>query len=209
MKIGRNDQCPCGSGKKYKQCCLNKNSMSNEFTEIRKIVSQFDYKEELSDVLCNLLRYMRERSWIGACHASCAALYVALSELGYSPRLCAGEVKAPGFLFDHSWIELDGKIIDLAASMTLMGGGLPVSPPIILDINIATEAKYGLIYGTNNGRGLDAEANMVTTTSFCTYMDNFPREKNGLWGVVEIILDRKFAVKDMRNKYINTKWSHI
>ena len=24
MKIGRNDCCPCGSGKKYKKCCLNK-----------------------------------------------------------------------------------------------------------------------------------------------------------------------------------------
>jgi uncharacterized protein YecA (UPF0149 family) len=23
-KIGRNDTCPCGSGKKYKKCCLNK-----------------------------------------------------------------------------------------------------------------------------------------------------------------------------------------
>jgi len=23
-KIGRNDQCFCGSGKKYKKCCLNK-----------------------------------------------------------------------------------------------------------------------------------------------------------------------------------------
>ena len=23
-KIGRNDQCPCGSGKKYKQCCEQK-----------------------------------------------------------------------------------------------------------------------------------------------------------------------------------------
>ena len=23
MKIGRNDLCPCGSGKKYKYCCLN------------------------------------------------------------------------------------------------------------------------------------------------------------------------------------------
>jgi len=22
MKVGRNDLCPCGSGKKYKQCCL-------------------------------------------------------------------------------------------------------------------------------------------------------------------------------------------
>jgi uncharacterized protein YecA (UPF0149 family) len=23
-KIGRNDPCPCGSGKKYKKCCMNK-----------------------------------------------------------------------------------------------------------------------------------------------------------------------------------------
>ena len=26
VKIGRNDPCPCGSGKKYKKCCLNKNN---------------------------------------------------------------------------------------------------------------------------------------------------------------------------------------
>jgi len=24
VKVGRNDPCPCGSGKKYKKCCLNK-----------------------------------------------------------------------------------------------------------------------------------------------------------------------------------------
>ncbi|HAO21754.1 MAG: hypothetical protein BWK80_28225 [Desulfobacteraceae bacterium IS3] len=24
QKIGRNDPCPCGSGKKYKKCCLMK-----------------------------------------------------------------------------------------------------------------------------------------------------------------------------------------
>lgn len=23
-KVGRNDPCPCGSGKKYKKCCVNK-----------------------------------------------------------------------------------------------------------------------------------------------------------------------------------------
>ncbi len=27
-KIGRNDPCPCGSGKKYKQCCLLKSKPS-------------------------------------------------------------------------------------------------------------------------------------------------------------------------------------
>jgi len=31
MKIGRNDPCPCGSGKKYKKCCLNKTISSNDF----------------------------------------------------------------------------------------------------------------------------------------------------------------------------------
>lgn len=25
IKVGRNESCPCGSGKKYKKCCLNKN----------------------------------------------------------------------------------------------------------------------------------------------------------------------------------------
>ena len=25
-KVGRNDPCPCGSGKKFKKCCLNKDS---------------------------------------------------------------------------------------------------------------------------------------------------------------------------------------
>ncbi len=30
-KIGRNDPCPCGSGKKYKSCCLRK--MAGDFTE--------------------------------------------------------------------------------------------------------------------------------------------------------------------------------
>ncbi|UCH82539.1 MAG: SEC-C domain-containing protein, partial [Nitrospiraceae bacterium] len=24
MQTGRNDPCPCGSGKKYKKCCLSK-----------------------------------------------------------------------------------------------------------------------------------------------------------------------------------------
>ncbi|OGW82018.1 MAG: hypothetical protein A3G33_04530 [Omnitrophica bacterium RIFCSPLOWO2_12_FULL_44_17] len=28
-KAGRNDPCPCGSGKKYKKCCLTKESMAS------------------------------------------------------------------------------------------------------------------------------------------------------------------------------------
>lgn len=32
-KIGRNDPCPCGSGKKYKKCCLE----SGKFEKFKKI----------------------------------------------------------------------------------------------------------------------------------------------------------------------------
>lgn len=34
MKIGRNDPCPCGSGKKYKRCCISKNNSNPIITEV-------------------------------------------------------------------------------------------------------------------------------------------------------------------------------
>ena len=30
MSIGRNDPCPCGNGKKYKNCCLGKSSPAED-----------------------------------------------------------------------------------------------------------------------------------------------------------------------------------
>ena len=47
QKIGRNDPCPCGSGKKYKFCCINK--MSEE--EIQALyLEQFELTKGLNDV---------------------------------------------------------------------------------------------------------------------------------------------------------------
>ncbi|MDW2054860.1 SEC-C metal-binding domain-containing protein [Vibrio sp. 506] len=28
-KVGRNERCPCGSGKKFKKCCINKKTTTN------------------------------------------------------------------------------------------------------------------------------------------------------------------------------------
>lgn len=36
-KIGRNDPCPCGSGKKYKKCCLNKVNLKTKAWQYEKI----------------------------------------------------------------------------------------------------------------------------------------------------------------------------
>lgn len=34
MHVGRNDKCPCGSGKKYKKCCLNSSSEVNDGADL-------------------------------------------------------------------------------------------------------------------------------------------------------------------------------
>ena len=46
-KTGRNDPCPCGSGKKYKKCCLNKSqSLPSSFarSKIRKFEGELVHK---------------------------------------------------------------------------------------------------------------------------------------------------------------------
>jgi hypothetical protein len=40
MKVGRNDPCPCGSGKKFKKCCANKTLGSRKFSVVSDTASK-------------------------------------------------------------------------------------------------------------------------------------------------------------------------
>ena len=42
MKIGRNDPCPCGSGKKYKNCCLGKQSEPSQTLYYRRLSEAYN-----------------------------------------------------------------------------------------------------------------------------------------------------------------------
>ena len=42
MKIGRNDPCPCGSGKKFKKCCMNKTVTPTETLQYRRLSKVLD-----------------------------------------------------------------------------------------------------------------------------------------------------------------------
>ena len=37
-------------------------------------------------------------------------------------------------------------------------------------------------------------------------MNNFPDERNGLWGVVEKLLERQVDIGMLKDKYKNTQW---
>ena len=44
MKVGRNDPCPCGSGKKYKKCCLHKSNLGYNLYLKGKKAENFVYE---------------------------------------------------------------------------------------------------------------------------------------------------------------------
>lgn len=48
-KIGRNDPCPCGSGKKYKHCCMNEEKYNNRI----ELTSEQMYKVKQSSAKIN------------------------------------------------------------------------------------------------------------------------------------------------------------
>jgi len=47
---GRNEPCPCGSGKKYKKCCLQ-----SEENEIQNLVAEVDALNDLSNSVVDLI----------------------------------------------------------------------------------------------------------------------------------------------------------
>lgn len=203
MKIEVNGPCPCGSGKKYKFCCMRKEKKT-EYDRINDIILTSGYDDKVSKLICGLYRYMREKIWTGACHATCSILYVGLSELGYSPTICIGEaadVHRPRF--DHSWIKLDGKILDLAIAIPLWGHE-QFAGPVVFDVDLYKGTKHELIYGVPGG-SLDAAARVAIDTPFSEYMSSYPDGQNGLWGILEYVYPGKIEIEKLKIKYADTK----
>lgn len=177
--------------------------MNYNLSIIKEIVKQDGYDEKMANILIKLYEFMKKKQWIGACHSISSVLYVILTEIGYNPVLCIGEVNADNFIFDHSWIEIDNKIVDLAISMTLASDTF-ANAPIILDIDLKTRKLSTLKYGVK-GNGIEGEALFVSQCPFSLYMDMFPDNNKGLWGIVEEILDIEINVDKIKEKYTNVE----
>ena len=61
MKIGRNELCPCGSGKKYKYCCMGKENIEEfEIGKKKNSWEEFLNTEEGMETMHNMLANMRD-----------------------------------------------------------------------------------------------------------------------------------------------------
>lgn len=154
-----------------------------------------------------VLKFIHQNHWEGACHATSAILYILLKEQGIDARLYIGECQQSSFVFDHSWVEINGEVADAAISMTLIQG--MSFPPVLRNIDLSTGKKTRIIYGVHSGQGYDQFASAIRDLPFFMYMDNFPSHPQGLWGFVKEIgtkLRIKTDLQKMKAKYGLTKW---
>jgi hypothetical protein len=156
--IGRNDKCPCGSGLKYKQCCLRKNNLT--FNEIES-------DDKMRQIVKSTYDFIIDNDFQGSCHITSAVMYILLSEVGFTDLVVkTGVVDIDEGLFDHSWLEYQGKKIDLAVMNTLQNG--IKLPPVFLDKLIGATESQEYIYGVD--MDLDKEATFVLSQSIGDYI---------------------------------------
>ena len=59
-KVGRNAPCPCGSGKKYKKCCLlRKDGKTQTDVELMRFIPVFTELDQLSNSVVDLIKQNR------------------------------------------------------------------------------------------------------------------------------------------------------
>ncbi|MCD4780649.1 MAG: hypothetical protein K8S27_08910 [Candidatus Omnitrophica bacterium] len=154
------------------------------------------------------LRFINKMQWQGACHASSSILYILFKEQKFNAKLYIGEVGALPLVFDHSWVEIDNRIYDVAIASTLISG--TAFPPVFAGIDLQPGQKTKNEYGINSGQGYDPVVKQIKQTPFEEYMSSFPAHPKGLWGLamdigknIGLIID----LDQIKSKYLYTIWN--
>jgi len=175
----------------------------------RKLAKLFPDSPEIyktKKTFLNVLNYIEDQGWMGACHASTAIMYILLKEQGCEVQPCIGEVFKPSIIFDHSWIEYDGKVIDAAISNTLIQLNFP---PVFLNIDMMTEKKTEFEYGCSSGGGMDILAADISKMTIGSYMDSFLGHPQGLWGIAKELAKKQslmLNVEKAKSRYGGSEW---
>ncbi|BCC80243.1 YecA family protein [Bacillus cereus] len=211
----RNEPCPCGSGRKYKKCCINKTENPLDVWEQRAIQLSLEIKnnKNLVDTYFGVFNHAMKKQWIGACHALSSILYVLLKEQGFNPNLEIGftESSKIPFPFCHSWITLDGHPYDVGLYRSHspfqydMNPYIEISAPIFKGVDIDNGVVTNVSFGVSSDReSIDNNFKQLTKMTLGEYMGNWPSHKNGLWGETIEIAERiglTLKINELKAKY--------
>ena len=140
-------------------------------------------RNEIVNTLFAVLSQIERNNWQGACHATCGVLHILLSEQEINSKLIVGEAKKGNAYFNHSWIQIEDFVYDLAISNPLV----PEygNPPTVMGYDVDTMKSSEVEYGVNSGLGDDMPTTIIKSMSLSEYFSNFPGHPTlGLWVAV-------------------------
>src|SRR4051812_471804 len=149
-----------------------------------------------------LAAYVLDSGWGGACHAVAAVMHVLFQEADVSSTLCLGEAQLNGITFDHSWVEIDGSVFDVAILGTLderIG-----APPTFRGLDVDTLEKPRIAYGIATGEDRQSDAAALLAIPFHRFMSRYPNHPEGLWGIARLVGMRaglSLSVRALKDRY--------
>ncbi|MBT2626033.1 SEC-C domain-containing protein [Bacillus sp. ISL-32] len=218
--VGRNDTCPCGSGKKYKKCCINKKLDKISLWKERTLVLGIEYpfNDKLINTFFAVFDHSVKEAWRGACHGVSSILYVLLKEQGIDCKLKLGFVKAEldPFPFCHSWIIIDGEIFDVGLyrsnpSILSPNEYLEVSAPIFRGVNLETNQPSPVQFGVTTER-IDRTYEQLSRMTMGEYFNGWTLHKDGFWGeIIQIAkkLDLTLNIQELQEKYLDEPYKKV
>ncbi|AMO19763.1 hypothetical protein [Flavobacterium columnare] len=170
-------------------------------------LENFDQSEKIELIFTEFLEITYKLDWKGACHESTSVIHILLNELGINNNWKIGEVFGNECLFDHSWIEIDNKIFDIAITKTLFEKAR--NAPIINDIDINKNCIHNIEYGIKSGQELSPETQFVMNIDLSDYLSNSPINPTyGTWAIIldigkklNLNLDIKLLIKKYKDKF--------
>ncbi|HUR42442.1 MAG TPA: hypothetical protein VM240_14870 [Verrucomicrobiae bacterium] len=164
-----------------------------------------EYK--LARTLAGVLAFVDGAQWQGACHATTAVSTVLLREQDVEAQPYIGECKNQEGFFDHSWVEVNSLVYDVAIAMPLTH--VHAQAPVFGGLSVDTKQPTPISYGVKSPSGYDDPAEMIRAISIADYMDAFPNHPEGLWGIAKIIgksLGLRLNNGVMKKTYAELKW---
>jgi len=110
-----------------------------------------------------------------------------LAEAGVESTLCIGEVYTGRNYFDHSWVEVKGRVFDVAVCMPLSEGEF-VGGPVFDDMDLTTGARTTLRFGMDSGEGLGSAAMPALELDLQGYSEIQPSQN--IWILVVAMASR-------------------
>lgn len=183
---------------------MNFSSMKNELS---KIVLNSPNLTQLQAPFWELYCLLQEKNWHGWCHGSSCVLYMIFRELGYPANLCIGVVSDQNNIFDHSWVEIDEQIFDVAISLPDPRSGLHPRSPVFSGHNL-NESSTTVLYGLNSD--LSFPASEIAQLTIAQYIENAPANHPipNLFSLTQEIATRcniKTDIGVLSQKYGNNK----